>query len=870
MDMQKGLTSKQAEESRAKYGTNRLSEKERVTFFKKYMEKFDDPIIIILLVALGINIVFTFFGKVDWFECLGIFISVMIATLVGAFSEYKNEEEFQRIQNEAAKIKCKVYRDSRLVSLPIDEIVTDDIVLLQAGDMIPADGVVASGKIKVDQSALNGENEEVEKTESSYGTEVLTQTDFWDKTALYRGCIVCSGQCEMRVVRVGDSTVYGSLNNSDDDDNRKSPLQIKLAALAKKISFFGYIGSVTVATATMLQHIFANGAMGVAAYFADTIQFVSDLVGALIMGITVIVVAVPEGLPLMVAIVCSLNMKKMLKSNVLVRKLIGIETAGGINILFTDKTGTITCGKLKAVSFTDGNGATVDRFDKIETPLKKLVYLSSVYNSAAQFSGEGVIGGNATERALLDMVKSFKQSINVKKSREVLFTSENKFSMTEMTGEFCGVLVKGAPEKILKNCTEYYDLSGTKQPLSKKGQLEKTVLEMANRSIRVLALATAEDVIGDDLPEELTLVGLVGIRDDLRPDVKMAVSDMRRAGIQTVMITGDKKETALAIAREAGIVEDEGVVITSDEMKKMTDAQLAGVMPKLRVVARALPGDKSRLVRIAQKIGNVTGMTGDGVNDLAALRASDVGFAMGSGTDIAKEAGDIVILDDNFASIKKAVLYGRTIYKSIKKFVAFQITINIAAMSVLVLGPIIGVAKPLGVIQMLWVNLVMDTLAAIAFGGEAALGRYMLEKPIKRDEDIIDRKMWSSVTINSLFLCAVSVFMFISQDIHYAFRNAPQDAVFYTAYFNYFVFSCIFNAFNVRTESIDLTDHISLNKPFLIILLIIGVVQILMTCFGGAIIGTARLAANEWALVIVMALLIVPVDILRKLIVRKA
>ena len=869
MDAQKGLTSKQAEESRQKYGTNRLSEKERMTFLKKYMEKFDDPIIIILLVALGINIIFTFLGKVDWFECLGIFISVLIATLVGAFSEYKNEEEFQRIQNEAAKIKCKVYRDGNLVSLLADEIVTNDIVLLQAGDMIPADGVVVSGRIKVDQSALNGENEEVEKIESSSDGEILTQTDFWNKTALYRGSVVCSGQCKMRVMRVGDSTVYGSLNNSDDNSEQKSPLQTKLAALAKKISFFGYIGSFTVATATMLQHIFANGIMGAAAYFADTMQVVSDLVGALILGITVIVVAVPEGLPLMVAIVCSLNMKKMLKSNVLVRKLIGIETAGGINILFTDKTGTITCGKLKAVSFTDGSGKSVRQFDEIDAPLKKMVYISAVYNSAAQFSGEGVIGGNATERALLDMVKNFRQNINVKKSREVLFSSENKFSMTEVTGDICGALVKGAPEKILKNCTEYYDLSGIKQPLLKKGQLEKTVLELANRSIRVLALATAEKVSGDALPDKMTLVGLVGIRDDLRTDVKVEVSDMCREGIQTVMITGDKKETAVAIAREAGIIEGEGLVITSDEMQKMTDAQLAGVMPRLRVVARALPGDKSRLVRIAQKLGNVTGMTGDGVNDLAALRASDVGFAMGSGTDIAKEAGDIVILDDNFASIKKAVLYGRTIYKSIKKFVAFQITINIAAMSVLVLGPIIGVAKPLGVIQMLWVNLVMDTLAAIAFGGEAALGRYMLEKPIKRDEDIIDRRMWSSVAVNSLFLCAVSVFMFISQDMHYAFRNSPQDAVFYTAYFNYFVFSCIFNAFNVRTESIDLADHISLNKPFLIILLLICIVQILMTGFGGAIIGTARLAANEWALVIVMALLIVPIDILRKLIVRK-
>jgi magnesium-transporting ATPase (P-type) len=267
-------------------------------------------------------------------------------------------------------------------------------------------------------------------------------------------------------------------------------------------------------------------------------------------------------------------------------------------------------------------------------------------------------------------------------------------------------------------------------------------------------------------------------------------------------------------------------------------------------------------------MGLVAGMTGDGANDLAALKTADVGFAMGSGTDVAKEAGDIVILDDNFSSIKKAVLYGRTIYKSIKKFIKFQMTINFAAVAVSILGPIIGIDKPLGITQMLWINLVMDTLAAIAFGGEAALSRYMLEKPRSRDENIIDKNMWSAIGVGSVFISAVSLFMFMSQDMYYSFRNSQSDAIFYTGYFSYFVFSCIFNAFNARTDELDLMDHISLNKPFISIIFLICVVQIFMTYFGGSVLGTAGLSAKEWSIVLSMAMLIIPVDMLRKLVLR--
>lgn len=873
MESVKGLSEKEVNLSRAEYGENKLTQKEMPSFWAKYMEKFEDPIIVVLLVALGINIIFTFFGKVDWFECFGIFISVVLATLVGAISEYKNEEAFQKIQQEAQKRKCKVYRMGKLIETETQNIVVGDFVLLQSGDMIPADGVVYSGEIMVNQSALNGENKEVKKSEFRDKKIKSTEgVDFWDESSVLSGTVVCSGQCIMKVLKVGDTTVYGMLNKETQEEVRKSPLQVKLEVLAKKISVFGYAGAAVVTILCMGERIM-NATGGSAAmfmqYIGDAMQVMSDAVSSLIVGITVIVVAVPEGLPLMVAIVCSINMKKMMNSNVLVRKLIGIETAGSLNILFSDKTGTITKGKLQVISF-EGPEERGNSFESLGPSTQKLLFISATQNTLSRFSGEKVIGGNSTEKALLEYVKGYKgQKLYIKNIRESIFTSDKKFSSVETAGDFEGVLLKGAPERILQKCSHYYSPKGEKKRLENLHTLSKKAEEMARKSVRVIALATGEHFDEHDVPQGLCLIGLVGIRDDLRPDVKISVTEMNRAGIQTVMITGDREETAVAIATEAGIMDGKNnLVLTSEKISKMSDEELRKSLGKLRVVARALPSDKSRLVKVAQDNGMVVGMTGDGVNDLGALRRADVGFAMGSGTDVAKEAGDIVILDDNFSSIKKAVLYGRTIYRSIKKFITFQMTINIAAVSVSILGPIIGIDKPLGITQMLWINLVMDTLAAIAFGGEAALGKYMFEKPRKREEDIIDKKMWSAITVGGLFIAAMSVFMFISQDMYYSFRESSNDAIFHTGYFSYFVFSCIFNAFNARTDEIDLTEHISLNKPFLAIIFLICVVQVLMTYFGGELLGTAGLSVKEWSTVIVMALLIIPVDIFRKLIIR--
>jgi len=869
-----GLSTCEAEASRERNGSNKLSEKKKTTLWKKYWEKFDDPIITILLIALGINIVFTFFGKVDWFECLGIFVSVMIATWVSALSEYKNEEAFRSIQREASKVLCKVYRDGALKEIGIDDIVKGDFVLLQAGDIIPADGFVFSGNIRTDQSALNGENEEVEKSEGCDSVVYRTGTvDFWDKSSLFRGAVVCSGQCVMKVMDVGDGTVYGKLSKEDEGAERESPLQLKLAQLAKGISRFGYMGAALVAAVYLFQRFFVDNGWSMpnmTVYFSDMAQVLSDTVNAIIMGVTVIVVSVPEGLPLMIAIVCSLNMKKMMKNNVLVRKLIGIETAGSINILFSDKTGTITCGRLEVVELVDGAGCTYKKKNELPKDIRRLMEISVLGNSTAQLSDGKAVGGNATEKALVEFAgREMMSNWKIEKGRETLFSSDKKFSQTEVRGDFCGSLVKGAPEIILPKCTRFVDKHGDLKSLEGRADLNGELDRMAKQSIRVLALATAESYSGERIPDNMTLVGLVGIRDDLRPDVKASVGQVKCAGIQVVMITGDKKETAVAIARDAGIMDGrDNVVLTSEELQRMTDEEIGSKLGDIRVIARALPTDKSRLVRIAQEKGLVVGMTGDGVNDLAALRRADVGFAMGSGTEVAKAAGDIVVLDDNFSSVRAAVLYGRTIYKSIRKFVVCQMTINIAAVLVSVIGPLIGMERPLGITQMLWINLIMDTLAAIAFGGEPALKQYMLEPPKRRDEKILDKKAWSGIIVNGMFICLASLYFFLSEHIYYGFRQHESEIYFYTGYFNFFVFAGVLNAFNARCEGIDLLDHISLNKPFLFIIGLICAVQIFITYFGGQVLRTAGLTSKEWLIVIIPALLIIPVDLLRKLIVK--
>ncbi len=882
-----GLTDEQVAESRQKHGTNQISVQETETFWDKFKDNLKDPMIIILVVALVIVAVLAVFGFTAWYEGVGIAAAVALATLVSTASEFKNEQTFQKLQEEASKIFLNVFRGDALKTVGIDDIVVGDKVLLQPGDKIPADGKPVQGKIRVSQAMLTGEPEPVTKTpgdSEEWGLE--------NSHKIFRGTIVEDGEAVMEVEMVGDKTLFGKLAQDLKVEERLGPLRLKLAKLADDIAKFGYIGSSFIAVSFMLKVIYMDHAGNMAAYFAQWQYVVKDVMTALILAVIIIVVAVPEGLPMMIAIVLAQNMRKLLKSNVLVRQLLGIETSGSMNMLFSDKTGTITQGQLEAVGFLSVNETRDNHlnayktFDEMPPSLMSLLDISlrentsCVVNCLAENEAERILGGNTTERALLRFIKADAQAC-IEESLEVisqiLFNSTRKFSASRVKMKNGGqlTLVKGAAEKILAECSYYYDTDAKVRPLSEtvKNSLSDQMDQKAEDGFRIIATATTDSPIAektDGLPDTMVLLGFSLIRDDLREDSKPAIETLQNAGIHVVMLTGDRHGTAKAIAKDVGLLRDESdVAIESSEMAKLSDEEVKKLIPDLKVVSRCLPQDKTRLVKLAQDIGLVVGMTGDGVNDSPALSNADIGFGLGSGTEVAKEASDIVILDDNIRSIANAVHYGRTIYRSVQKFITFQLTVNVSAITIAFLGPFLGFELPLTMIQLLWVNLIMDTLAALAFSGEPPLAKHMAEKPKSREEKLITGSMWSSILCNGLFIAVLSVIFLKSEFIRTLFQrpgatDEMNNIVFLTAFFGMFVFLNNFNKFNVRVEEFNLIHHIFQNKGFLRVVGMIFVFHFLITCFGGEMFRTVPLHLNEWLYIIGFSVVIIPFDLMRK------
>ena len=876
-----GLTDAEVASSKAQHGTNRLTEQESEGFWGKLKDNFGDPMIKILCVALFINVVLVvgaYVGFIQsddlaWYEPIGIAVAILLATFVSTFSEYRNENAFQKLQDEASKILCKIYRNGNIAEISIDDIVVGDAILLQPGDKIPADGIIIDGAIKVDQSVLNGESKEASKVPAPQGFSTSGESmDFLNQHKVFRGSVVYSGNAVMQVTLVGDKSVYGQIAKElQIDDDRDTPLKVKLTSLAGVISKFGYIGGVSIALALLFQRIvLANGfdIEKITAYLSWS-HILNDVIHAVMLAVIIIVMAVPEGLPLMIAIVSAMNMGKMLKDNVLVRKIAGIETAGSLNYLFSDKTGTITKGKLEVVTYIDGSGKEYKNYQDVKGNLKNYLALSIHQNTDSIISGEGndrkVIGGNATERAILAFSTEKENRISSKTIGKIPFNSTNKYSATTISGDYNLTLIKGAPEKILAKCAYFYDADGNKKPYSDHAKLNATIDKLAERAIRVLAFAVSEEKIINDesLPEnEWYLVGIVGIRDEVRPESITSIREVQDAGVHVVMITGDRKETAVAIAKEAGLLKQESdLVFTSDELAELSDEAVKEKIPYIKVVARALPSDKSRLVRLTQELNYVVGMTGDGVNDSPALKKADIGFAMGGGTEVAKEAGDIVILDDNFSSIDKAILYGRTIFNNIRKFIIFQLTINVSAVLINFVAPLFGRENPLTIIQILWINLVMDTLAALAFGGEPALRRFMQEKPKRRDEAIVSPSMRSSIFVGAAWTFILSVMFLFAPFMANFF---PGDS-FHTGYFAFFIFIAVFNGFNARTDVVNLFDSFGENKNFLRIFGLIVMVQIALVYLGGAVFNCHGLTPMQWIIVLLCAISIIPLDLMRKL-----
>ncbi len=767
-----GLSSEEVLKSKEQHGQNVLTKEKTKGFFRRFLENLNDPIIKILIIALVVEVIFTL-GNVNFFEISGIVLAILIATTVSTASEFGSERAFEKMQSDASATRVRVLRGGEVDEIFATDLVVGDILYIRSGERVPADSTIVSGKLSVDQSALNGESREVTKEPSSdQGWELST------KNKVYSGTVIVSGDATVRVGRVGKDTYYGMVAKDVQTETRESPLKLRLGRLAAQISKIGYAMASVVAfiyifNAIVVENEF-DGARIVSA-LTDYKSLFSILIHALTLMITVIVVAVPEGLPMMITVVLSANMKKMFNDNVLVKKLVGIETAGSMNILFTDKTGTITTGepRLERIEAADSTYKSLSSLKKAEQ-LYRILHVSALYNTDTVMSGNRVIGGNGTDRAVTEYFISDRHMPVSVRSREP-FSSDKKYSSVTLTNGT--TYIKGAPEIILAKCKYAIGSDGNIRPIS-IAPIEARLNSATALGNRVIAVAYK-----DESSDHFVFVALLVLKDMLRRDSREAIMSIKRAGVQIVMLTGDSRDTAAEIAEECGIISnrERDIVLTSTELAGMSDDEVKEILPRLRVLSRALPRDKTRLVRLSQELGLVAGMTGDGINDAPSLKLADVGFAMGNGADIAKNAGDIIILNNSLYAINRTILYGRTIFKSIRKFITFQLVMNLAACGISIFGQLLGVETPITIIQMLWVNIIMDTLGGLAFAGEPALEYYMKEKPKRRDEPILTRAMLGRVAIMGAYTLGLCI-AFLKLDFFRSIFWGGSELHFLTAF----------------------------------------------------------------------------------------
>lgn len=857
-----GLNNEEVKENRKKYGSNNISGKNTNTFFNLFIETLGDPIIKILIIALAVKTIFIF-KDFDYFETIGIVIAILVASLISAISEYGSNKAFERMQEESSKINVRVRRNKKIIEISIDDIVKNDVIILSSGEKIPADGILIRGKLSVDESSLNGESKEVYK-ELTKDINIIS-----DKNKVYRGTTIYDGTAEVLITKVGMDTLYGKMAKELTTGEDISPLKLRLTNLAKIISKIGYIAAILIAISYLFSKIFILNNFNLSIIKAIPLNtIIGYILEAMTLAVSVLVMAVPEGLPMMITLVLSTNSKKMLKNKVLVRKMVGIETAGSLNILFTDKTGTITNGKMEVISILDGSLNEYTNINELLPSYRQILIDSIIYNNDSEYDSttNKIIGGNITDKALLSFAGQNKKD-TIKIIDKIMFNSQNKYSISIIEKNNKKIkLIKGAPDVLLKYTTNYIDENGKSKYLDKE-KLMSIIKEKTNKGIRAIAISTSQSIYPTDNIRRNILVGIIFIKDEIRKEARDGLNLIKSAGINTIMVTGDSKETATSIAKEVGIVSNNAdVILSSNELSKINDDELKKIIPRLKVVSRALPEDKKRLVLLSKELGLVTGMTGDGVNDCIALKKADVSFAMGSGTEVAKEASDIVILDDNIVSISKAILYGRTIFKNIRKFIIFQLSVNVSAILLALIGPFIGVPSPITVVQMLWINMVMDTLAGLAFSYEVPRIEYMKEPPKKKEENILNKYMINEILssgLYSLVLCIIFLKLPIIKSLF------VDNNHFMTSFFCLFIFLATFNAFNARTHRLNIFAHLSENKIFLLITLFIIIVQISITYSGITIFQTTRINIKELLITIVLSFSIIPLDIIRKIITKK-
>lgn len=861
-NVQTGLSDKQAKENIEKFGTNSLTKKKADSLLKRIWDASTEPMLLMLiaagLIALAVNIIRSFTGgKADYLECVGVFAAIALSVVISVVMEGRSAKAFDALSKINSNVIVKAVRGGKTVKLNKDEIAVGDILILSAGDKIPADcRLVESTSLRVDESALTGESFPVKKdSEIEIADEKTPLAE--RANMIYSGTFITEGHCKAIVSSVGDSTEFGKIASElTGADKSSTPLQEKLARLGKTITIMGVCAAAIVFVAQLIS-------------FAVTKSLSFDsIMEAFITSIVLIVAAVPEGLPTIVAVSLSINIIKLSKQNALVKKMIASETIGCISVICSDKTGTLTENKMTVKSFYD----TAWHKETNELSNEYLTH-NICLNTTADIGDKGEFIGNPTECAMLNFFnasskKTYKEE---RADHEILsafpFSSELKHMTTisNVDGKIISY-VKGSPECVLKMC----NISA-----KRKDEIEEAIVSAEKKAMRVIAFAHKElDSMRDyseenehnKLESEMVFDGVVAIADPIRADVYDAVKSCQSAGVGVKILTGDNIVTASAIADELRLLDNGGIAVEAKEVEEMSDDELSSKLDKISVIARSTPTVKMRVVKLLKAKGEVVAVTGDGINDAPALKNADVGIAMGiSGTEVSKEASDIVLVDDSFTTIVKAVEWGRNIYENFKRFISFQLTVNIASVICVFVSVLLGLDAPFTALQLLWINIIMDGPPALTLGLEPNYSDLMSRKPTNRSENIITKEMFIKIFSTGIYMSIV----FLCQ-YRFNFLAAGQNEM-RTVLFTLFVLFQLFNAFNCRElHSQTIFKHLFKNKLMLGVVSCTFVLQILIIQFAGAFFGTVPLALNMWLKIFALAFSVVVLSELVKAVIRIA
>lgn len=859
-----GLSNKQVLKSRERHGSNKLPEPKLNKWYDFAKEALSEKITMILIGIAILQLFLGIMGVMDLSDPIMILVVLAIVTGIAVKTGLGVQKSAAELRAKTSVRYCDVIRDGKVQTINKDELVVGDLVCVGMGQEIFADGYIVEGKISVNNAAINGETKECKKTPIEGYSHVKTTSTkaYTNQNCLFAGTTVMSGEGKMIVTDVGVNTVNGdTLVKMQTLEAPKTALDIALDSLSDFISKWGTIAASITFVILMISGIVQ---VGFGQYFSGGIlNIIQKIAQNFSVALTIIVAAVPEGLPLIVKLVTKQNVKTMEKFNILAKNPGKIPELAYVDIICTDKTGTLTTGIMTPKKIIDGSGNEIDKNSTLWSNIESNICLN---NSATFDSENNITGGNSIDRAILGLVTPDKY-INIQNNNPVklkqVFNSGNKYSA--FTSKNNITYYKGAPEKIIEHCTTVMKPNGEIVE-NNKDTLNAQITSMTKNAMRCIAVAMSnDDLVENELPNDMTFLGIIGVVDPVRNEVPNAVKTAHEAGIQVIEITGDCIETAVAVAKECGIYRDGDLAITNDEFEAMSDDEVKNIIPSLRVISRCSPNTKLRLVTLAQEIGKSVAMTGDGVNDSPALKRADVGFGMQGGSDVAKEASDIVLTDDNFASVVKAVELGRTFMHNIMMFLEFQLPINISLLILSVIYPMIATGALLASVQILIVNIIMDSLNSLSFGGEPPKDEYMIEKPIKKGSGLFIRGAKKRIAISTIaFIVLYGIITF--SPIANMFASEIEAM---TARFALLCFMAVFNGFNIRTEHINLFNGINKNKLFSVIAIGIFIMTFALCNFAENLIKVTALDFKHWAVIIILAFMVIPIDIVRKVIEKK-